>query len=388
MPDFIPGLQLCEAFYWEAVRPILDRQFPALPHSAALIGFSSEVLGFDTPTSTDHMWGPRMILFLTPADLRAKKEAIDQALRTNLPYTFRGYSTHWGAADEGDGGVRHIEAVKHGPVAHMVEFYSIEEYWQNELGVDPFSDPDPIDWLTFQEHRLLSLTAGKVFYDGLRLESTRRRFSYYPRDAWYCQLAAQWYLIAQEEAFVGRTSQAGDELGSRVIAARLVERFMRLCFLMEMRYAPYSKWLGAAFQRLECYPKINPLLMGILAAPDYAARDPWMARTYTFLAEMHNALGITPLVEPSTRTYSGWHLLRAGVPEVALNDPRNTRPFQVIFGERFGDAIFNLIEDPAILHGFCRSGSINQFLVQSSDAIQSVSFCRALKDDLSSPDLR
>lgn len=34
---FIPGIPLCEAFYWQAVRPILDEAFPALPHSAARI---------------------------------------------------------------------------------------------------------------------------------------------------------------------------------------------------------------------------------------------------------------------------------------------------------------------------------------------------------------
>ena len=48
---FIPGLELARRFYWEAVRPILDADFPGLRHSAALIGAGSEVLGFDTPMS-------------------------------------------------------------------------------------------------------------------------------------------------------------------------------------------------------------------------------------------------------------------------------------------------------------------------------------------------
>lgn len=54
MPDFIPGLQLSEAFYREAVRPILDAAFPGLVYAAALIGNGSDVLGYDTPRSTDH----------------------------------------------------------------------------------------------------------------------------------------------------------------------------------------------------------------------------------------------------------------------------------------------------------------------------------------------
>ncbi|MBE0698891.1 MAG: DUF4037 domain-containing protein, partial [Anaerolineaceae bacterium] len=298
------------------------------------------------------------------------------------PYTFHGYSTHFGESDEADGGTRVLGTIEHGPVAHLILFTTIEDFWQQELGVSPFQDPDPVDWLTFQEHRLLSLTAGKVFHDDLGLEEVRRRFACCPRDVWYYQLAAQWTLISQEEAFVGRTSQAGDELGSRVIAARLVERIMRLCFLMEKRYAPYSKWFGTAFQHLDCYPQVGPLLEAILAASTYVERDPWFARAYTFIAEMHNALGITPPLETRTRTYSGWHMLRAGVDNLALDDPHNTRPFQVIFGGRFTDAILAQIQDPAILSLIRTPGSVNQFLVESSDALQSVSFCRKLKDDL------
>ena len=382
MPEFIPGIALNEAYYWQAVRPILDAHFPGLPHSAALIGWGSDVLGFDTATSRDHLWGPRLVLFLPAPDFGASRNTIDQALRQDLPVSFRGYSTHFGEPDEADGGTRRRESIDHGPVAHLIELTTLSDYWQRELGVSPFQEPDPVDWLTFQEQRLLGLTAGKVFFDGLGLEAVRRRFAYYPRDVWYCQLAAQWALISQEEAFVGRTSQAGDELGSRLIAARLVERFMRLCFLMEKRYAPYSKWFGTAFRRLACSAQIAPLLEAILAAADYAGRDAWFSQVYTALAEMHNALGITPPLETHTRTYSGWHNLRSGVEELAPDDPRNTRPFQVIFGGRFTDAILKQIQDPAILSLLRTPGSVNQFLVESSDALQSVSFCRSLKDDL------
>lgn len=63
-PSFIPGVELYHRFYWEAVRPVLDTEFPGLRHSAALIGPGSEVLGFDTPVWTDHHWGSRAMLFL------------------------------------------------------------------------------------------------------------------------------------------------------------------------------------------------------------------------------------------------------------------------------------------------------------------------------------
>ena len=68
MPDFLPGLELNRIFYIEAVKPILDREFPALQYSAALIGGGSEVLGFDTEMSSDHHWGPRVMLFFADED--------------------------------------------------------------------------------------------------------------------------------------------------------------------------------------------------------------------------------------------------------------------------------------------------------------------------------
>jgi hypothetical protein len=37
MPKFIPGLKLCELFYQKEVRPFLDKEFPTLCYSAALI---------------------------------------------------------------------------------------------------------------------------------------------------------------------------------------------------------------------------------------------------------------------------------------------------------------------------------------------------------------
>ena len=44
MPQFIPGIQLNQLFYNEAVKPILASAFPGLHYSAALIGYGSDVL--------------------------------------------------------------------------------------------------------------------------------------------------------------------------------------------------------------------------------------------------------------------------------------------------------------------------------------------------------
>ncbi|RWB93467.1 MAG: DUF4037 domain-containing protein [Mesorhizobium sp.] len=74
--------------------------------------------------------------------------------------------------------------------------------------------------------------------------------------------------IAEERAYVGRTRNAGDEIGSRVIAGRMVGNIMRLAMLVERRYAPYPKWFGTAFARLPCAPELRETLEQILSAPD------------------------------------------------------------------------------------------------------------------------
>ncbi len=382
MPKFIPGLQLNEAFYWKAVRPILDAHFPNLPHAAALVNSGSEVLGFDTPVSRDHDWGPQLNLFLRPESFDETRQAIDAALRNNLPARFMGYSTNYSRPDLADGGTRMQEEIDRGPIEHKISFHTVAGFWQGHLGVDPFRDPDAADWLTFSEQELLLLTSGKVFHDGLGLEAVRQRFAYYPRDVWLFLLACQWDLISQIEAFVGRTWSTGDELGSRILTARMAEFLMRLCFLMEKRYAPYSKWFGAGFQRLACYSQMGPLLEGAVAANAYPEREQFLARAYTLAAEMHNALAITPRLDTRTRTYTAWHALRSGTPDLAPGDPRDTRPFQCIFAGRFCEAIYEAVQDKELLSFLPALGGANQFLVESSQALQSTAFRRSLKEIL------
>lgn len=68
MPAFITGLDVSRLFYEEIVGPLLESEFPGLVYSAALIGYGSEVLGYDSGRSTDQEWGPRALLFLSRED--------------------------------------------------------------------------------------------------------------------------------------------------------------------------------------------------------------------------------------------------------------------------------------------------------------------------------
>ncbi|HEX4789704.1 MAG TPA: hypothetical protein VH372_14640 [Actinospica sp.] len=60
----VPGLELAEHHYIEVVAPIADEALGGVPYSAALIGYGSELQGFDTLRSTDHARGPRTLIFL------------------------------------------------------------------------------------------------------------------------------------------------------------------------------------------------------------------------------------------------------------------------------------------------------------------------------------
>ena len=91
MSDFIKGLALCEGFFNECAKPIIDKYFPDLHYSAGLIGYGSDVLGYDDEVSRDHMWGPRFYMFLSENDIDKKDEILNR-FAENLPYEYMGYS--------------------------------------------------------------------------------------------------------------------------------------------------------------------------------------------------------------------------------------------------------------------------------------------------------
>lgn len=351
MSVFIPGLQLSEAFYREAVAPILDAAFPGLIYAAALIGSGSDVLGYDTARSTDHGWGPRCWLFLPDAAYEAHQSAINETLRARLPQTFRGYPTRFSRGAEG-------VLLPDSPVQHYVLIASLPEFFVRQLGFDPTVAMPAVDWFACPQQALLEVTRGAVFHDGFGvLTAARERLTYYPDDIWRALLAAQWQRISQEEAFVGRCGEVGDEVGSAVVAARLVREIMRLCFLMERQYAPYSKWLGTAFAQLACGPTLAPILHDALRAERWQERERPLGVAYEIVARMHNDLGITAPLDPRTGHYHGRPFKE-----------EEGRPFTVIHAERFAAAIRATIVDAMLRAVASFTGGIDQW-VDSTDVL-------------------
>ena len=321
MSEFIPGLELSRRFYQEAVRPILDARFPGLLYAAARIGRGSEVLGFDTPMSTDHDWGPAVSIFLRDEDADLV-ERIDAALGEGLPATFAGYPVLVAAGVDAPGDER--------PTRHRAVPQTLRGFVRHYLAHDLGAPLAPADWLTISSQVLREVTAGAVHVDMVgELTALRAQLAFYPHDVWLYLLAAGWQRIGQEEHLMPRAGFVGDELGSAVIGSRLVRDVMALCFLIERQYAPYPKWFGTAFGRLRCAPALTPPLWQAQRAATWHEREAALAAAYEQLAAMHNALGVS-----------------APVPAVA--SPFFNRPFRVIWGGQVAETIRAAISDPEV----------------------------------------
>ena len=356
MTKFIPGLKLSQDFFFEVVKPILDAEFPQLEYSAGQIGTGSEILGYDDEMSTDHHWGPRLIMFLNDQDLDEFRDSVKQTLRLNLPHTFRGYPTNFSPPDPNDNGTQLLEPIKSGPVNHRVEVFTLRHFFLDILGYDIRQRLMPIDWLTFPEQKLLSVTGGAVYWDRIGLQALRDKFTYYPYDIWLYRMAAGWARIGQEEHVMGRAGIAGDEIGSSIIGSRLVRDLMGLCFLMEKRYAPYPKWFGSAFSQLGCAPDLTPHLRQALLAETWKERQHHLCFVYEYVAAKHNKLKITQPIPAKVSNFHG-------------------RPFKVIGGEIYAEAIKATITDKVLqqIAQMPLIGGVDQFS-DSTDLLSKVAW--------------
>ncbi|GAA3291728.1 DUF4037 domain-containing protein [Dactylosporangium vinaceum] len=339
-PPFIPGLQLCRDLYELGVRPLLT----GIPHAAARIGPGSEVLGFDTERSTDHDWGPRLQLFVDLATVDAA--ALSRTLRERLPKDIHGRPTNFAPPGERV----QVMTPTTGPVHHRVDITDVATWSRRHLGFDARTTVTTADWLATPTQLLAEATAGAVYHDDTgELTALRTNLAWYPDPVWKQILAAQWARIAQEEAFVGRTAELGDDLGSRTVAARLARDVMRLCLLLARRYPPYSKWLGTAFAALPGSAPIADALTHALRADDAADRQSALCDAYKLAGAWQNRLRLAPPVNATRRPYFD-------------------RPFPVIDAGRFADVL-----DP----GGRRIGAVDQF-ADSTDVMGRPELTRAL----------
>ncbi|MCX5757616.1 MAG: DUF4037 domain-containing protein, partial [Candidatus Hydrogenedentes bacterium] len=256
-----------------------------------------------------------------------------------------------------DGGC--LQPVEHGPVCHGVTIESVNGYFEGYVGVDPLAGLDEIDWLLIPQQRLRTVASGRVFHDGLdTLERARNALQWYPKDLWLYLLACQWQRINQEEPFMARCGDVGDELGSRIVAARLVDEIMRLCFLTERQYAPYYKWFGKAFSRLACAEYLTPVFHAVFDSQDWKERERHLSAAYLHVMGMHNDLGVTDFLEPEI-------------------SPFYSRPYRVPHSGRFVNALCARIESDTIKR-LPLIGAVAQF-ADSTDVLDRIHRCKKFR---------
>ncbi|WP_433361713.1 DUF4037 domain-containing protein [Actinoplanes sp. CA-142083] len=273
------GVEISRRHYLSSVAPGLR----GVPHAAALLGPGSEVLGYDDDVSPDHDFGERVQVF------RAGHETVG-------------------------------------------------EFFAGLLGFDPGNGVTIADWLLTPTQVFASLTRGAVFHDpDGELARRRAAIAWYPDDVWRYALAAGWLKVSQEEAFVARTGSTGDEIGSRVLAARLVRELMRLAFLVERRWAPYAKWFGRAFGELSLAARLAAPLKAAMTAESWREREEMIGTAGSTLAAATNELGLGPALDPSSRQFY-------------------TRDIRVLAADRFTVALTGEITDPVLLGVIDRVG--------------------------------
>jgi hypothetical protein len=322
---FIPGLELNRQYYAKVVAPLLEQFDPALSYSAGLIGYGSDVFSFDNATSMDHNWGPRGQIFLRGKDADRIK-GLWNFLAHNLPVEFLGFPTNF--TDKRIDGTQSMVPAASGSVNHLIEIYDIDRYFTDLFHKD-IKDLTPIDWLRIPEQKLLEVTAGEVFHDGLnKLNPAREILRYYPAEIRLAKLAAYWNCISNEEAFVGRAVELSDLLGVKLVASRLVNILLKICFVLKERYLPYSKWFTHGFEQLGL-PQIKQAALEILTENEPEVIEQKLAGLYTQVLSLQNECPGIPQIETGITTYYN-------------------RPYRVIMAEKIVNVLRASIKDESI----------------------------------------
>ncbi len=231
------GLELCERYFRQEGRPVLEREFGTLFQRMAigLVGDGSECYGYDDEISRDHDWGPGFCIWLTKGDYESAGRKI-QEVYEGLPANFAGYSqrrsSQWGG---GRVGVLEIGA-----------------FYRGFIG--PYQPPGSYDeWLLLPENALAAATNGEVFQDRLG-EFTKIRsglLQFFPEDVRLKKIAARCMTIGREGQYnFSRCVKRGEFFAARYAETKFCADAMSMVFLLNKRYAPFYKWVHRALKEL------------------------------------------------------------------------------------------------------------------------------------------
>jgi hypothetical protein len=278
----VSGAALSRMYYDEVIGPAIAARWPDMPHAAGRLGSGSEVLGFDDAVSRDHDFGLRVTL-LVPTDVASQ---VDAYLDLMLPDSFGGYPTRF--ATTWDPQVR-----------HRVQVDDVSTFVASRTGISAATSLSIADWLSLTGQSVLEVIAGPVFVDTAgELTAVRERLAWYPDDLWNHVVATDWTRLGQELPFIGRAADRGDDLGSRVVAARLVDVALHLAHLLERRWPPYAKWTGTSLSRLPNAATVGGPLSRALDARDWRTREEALVDALRTLHQLQRDIGLPTVGDP------------------------------------------------------------------------------------------
>jgi hypothetical protein len=282
------GGELARRFHADVVAPLLAQAMPRLGYAAGRLGSGSDVLGLDDAMSRDHDWGCRLTLVVDEADRDAVPH-VAELLDRELPGSYRGHPVRFPVTWDSSR-------------THNVDVATVAGFATGRLGVDPTGGMPVLDWLVLTGQSVLEVIAGPVFTDRTtELAPLRAALRWYPPDIERYVLAAGWGRLSQEMPMVGRTAERGDELGSRLLCARLADDLMWLAFAVSRRWPPYAKWRGTAFRSLDVAREAAGPLAAAATAPDWRDRESGLAGACEVLLNAQRARGLPAPASAVTR---------------------------------------------------------------------------------------
>ncbi|WP_425953851.1 DUF4037 domain-containing protein [Xylanimonas sp. McL0601] len=279
------GIALAHDYHDAVVRPVLERWCPDVPRAAARVGAGSDVLGVDDAMSRDHDWGLRLQLFVAEPDVARVRGVLER----HLPGEFRGHPVRMrfsGSEQE----------------RLAVDVSTVAAFARGTLGFDPRDSTTTSDWLSLSGQAALEVVSGEVFEDQTgELTCLRRDLTWYPDDVWRYVVACDWRRLDQELPLMARAGDRGDDLGSRVIAARLVDVAVHLAFTLCRAWTPYPKWRGTVFRTLPVDASVGAALGATLSAATWSERNDALRAALERLAVFQGQVGLptrTPALVP------------------------------------------------------------------------------------------
>lgn len=235
--DEMTGLKLSRLYFEEYGLPMIREKFPKYEDriAAGLVGPGSECFGFDDAISRDHDFGPGFCIWLTKEDYKKIGKALQKEY-DRLPKEFMGYAR----LDTQNAGKR-------------VGVFSIRKFYKDILGFKGAVDTDE-KWLYTDDEKFAHAVNGEVFVDGpgVFTEMRKQIQKYYPDRVWRRKIARCAALMSQTGQYNHpRMLRRGDTVSASVYLADFCRETMRMMYLLNRRFAPYSKWLYRGLEEFE-----------------------------------------------------------------------------------------------------------------------------------------